>query len=81
MQWFAEFRIQSDSELNTRWERINDRSYKTQEQAKSLCKRFLEETDTSPHRLHFRIVRSDDRHTIEQVSNPPHGWRLRWKWA
>jgi len=77
VRWFAEVRDRAEPLADGAWTRIPPRAYKTQEQAKAECKKHLETTPDKRGHLEFRILRESD-HTIEQVSCPPHGWRLKW---
>jgi len=78
MKWFAEMRHRGDDGKHEAWVRISPALRSSREKAKSDCRsRLLAEPNNRP-RLEFRILADDERGTIYEVCQPPHGWRLRW---
>ena len=78
MTWFAEFRHAEDQ--TGQWLRLGE-SHKTRERAKADAKAHKE---AHPHlcvTARYRTVMDDERHTIDEVSDPPHGRRMRWRWT
>lgn len=78
MTWFAEFRHADDE--TGQWMRLGV-SRKTRERAKADAKAHKEALPHLRMKARYRIVMDDPRQTVEEVSEPPHGWRMRWRWT
>lgn len=76
--WFAEACRMGESGKAEDWTRLPGGPWKHQELAKRACKIELEANRHNSHSLMFRIVRDDDRATIDAESRPPHTWRMKW---
>lgn len=78
MTWFCEWMDRNDQ--SGQWTRLGP-SRKTRERAKADAKAHHTALPHLQLTARYRIVMDDERHTIDEVSEPPHGWRLRWRWT
>ena len=78
MGWFTQFLVPSSEQVD--WTTIGP-VRRTMERAKADAKEHLKGHRHLAYRIEYRLVRDDERHSIEQTSKPPHGWRMRWLWT